>query len=1012
MVVMTIRKRLLFLAILIIMAGWSALFQLIPRVHASSGTPVTVTSNTSLSFHMEERYIIQVGGYWFDFYQRSNDSYLAYNSSSDGSTWSLGYTASDAALAQAGTADFTACTNGSLIVIAYLTGSYSTSSNPATVKSRNGTQSGGVITWNTQVTVLASIHGYSRMSMVNTTNYWDLTFTNYGVPYTIYVYNSTDTTSWTQSLSTTMSGTGGYQPSVCLSSWSFQNTNGVVLIVGQYSDNVYRYQTFTGGSWGTAGTFGSKSYSVYPEAGALEANSAVHCTYLPTRSIDGGGVMSYQNYTTSWSATVTVDSGTCLYPSLTASPDALYVYYEKSTTIYYQNYGYSNYTWNGATSWITGETSPAFVNAVAYPTNTNTGVDWRAGASSPYNVRFAYASAALSDTTPPTYSSISTNTTLRGALCGFGIIWTDETGLSGYIFGGNWSGAWVNDTWAAFSTNPQTINKTQTLSNGNDNDTYEWWANDTSNNWNNTGVLGLTVTPYSESDVFTSAPSMSSSSLSNYGLGFPVSSSATFSSSSSSNYAFSQAFLGSLSSSSLLGSNYAFSMGFTSQTSSSSSASSSYSMIGILSSSPQASSDLQTGYAFNVLCQSQPALNALLSSNYEFGVTCTSNPTLSSSLLPNYALSILLSSLSKETSDLSSNYEFTLAFPSQGCFISSSLSNYEFEAILISPVNLSSSSESNSAFNLVGLSSSAVSSMLQGNYAFSILFNSASGFSSLLQDNYGLQAILVSNPVLNSSSSSNVVYREIFSSVMWAVSLGVTGQELMITLSSNPVFSSTANIPLKLIIFTINGNGTLMVNWVYVSNGEAYVYNPGETYDLAAFPVMNKTVFTDYLFNNVSYPYNPFAFLPNASGIVIVNFAPIVIPPPIPVPPPGISVPISPSIGVYALAVHVTDLFNWNAGGLTVVIKDVNGQVVTQSTTSSDGLTEPVTLPAGTYTIDIYQNNVFQLEKSLSLTASTIVQMQVGIPVAISWAEIILIAILILTIFFIVIIVAVRRRTR
>jgi len=101
------------------------------------------------------------------------------------------------------------------------------------------------------------------------------------------------------------------------------------------------------------------------------------------------------------------------------------------------------------------------------------------------------------DTTPPTYNDVSYNATLAGQPCLFSCKWTDDTGLGGYIFSWNASGAWQNDTWSSFSANPDWANVTKTLPSqvglviG-----YRWYANDTSNNWNATTIFTLTTTGY------------------------------------------------------------------------------------------------------------------------------------------------------------------------------------------------------------------------------------------------------------------------------------------------------------------------------------------------------------------------------------------------------------------------------------------------------------------------------------------------------------------------------------
>ena len=100
----------------------------------------------------------------------------------------------------------------------------------------------------------------------------------------------------------------------------------------------------------------------------------------------------------------------------------------------------------------------------------------------------------VADSTPPSVYDIGTNTTYAGYPCLFHARWTDETALSGYIFGTNNTGTWNNETWTSWGGSPSEAwsNVTKTL-----NSTLglrvEWeiWANDTSDNWNSTGLQYL-----------------------------------------------------------------------------------------------------------------------------------------------------------------------------------------------------------------------------------------------------------------------------------------------------------------------------------------------------------------------------------------------------------------------------------------------------------------------------------------------------------------------------------------
>jgi hypothetical protein len=139
----------------------------------------------------------------------------------------------------------------------------------------------------------------------------------------------------------------------------------------------------------------------------------------------------------------------------------------------------------GALDWITGGTG-----ATTVPSTTYISYDIIGG---------TVQIDAPADTTPPTYSSISTNTTIAGASCSFNCLWQDDVNVSGYIFGTNNTGSWVNDTWttawaswatsrSAWADAIKTLNSTVGLVVG-----YEWWVNDTSNNWNSTSIQTLTT---------------------------------------------------------------------------------------------------------------------------------------------------------------------------------------------------------------------------------------------------------------------------------------------------------------------------------------------------------------------------------------------------------------------------------------------------------------------------------------------------------------------------------------
>lgn len=125
---------------------------------------------------------------------------------------------------------------------------------------------------------------------------------------------------------------------------------------------------------------------------------------------------------------------------------------------------------------------------------------------------FCNYTAAAGDTTKPTYSGISTNTTIRNMPCNFSVTLSDETALANYTFGTNNTGTWANESVVNISGTSYKANTTLTLNN-----TvgvvvqWEYWFADSSNNLNNTGIQSLTVTAYVQMNTFTSTSTFTSS---------------------------------------------------------------------------------------------------------------------------------------------------------------------------------------------------------------------------------------------------------------------------------------------------------------------------------------------------------------------------------------------------------------------------------------------------------------------------------------------------------------------
>lgn len=118
------------------------------------------------------------------------------------------------------------------------------------------------------------------------------------------------------------------------------------------------------------------------------------------------------------------------------------------------------------------------------------------GADRAVSIFATYTSGA--DVQAPTYSNVGTNTTVAGQSCKFYTQWSDNVGLSGFIFGTNITGTWQNTTWTDPWTGSPTSgwsNVVETLnSNVGVRIEYRFWCNDTSNNWKDTGIQYIVTT--------------------------------------------------------------------------------------------------------------------------------------------------------------------------------------------------------------------------------------------------------------------------------------------------------------------------------------------------------------------------------------------------------------------------------------------------------------------------------------------------------------------------------------
>lgn len=100
------------------------------------------------------------------------------------------------------------------------------------------------------------------------------------------------------------------------------------------------------------------------------------------------------------------------------------------------------------------------------------------------------------DSTPPVWFNPQKNetTVYQNTFVLFNTSWTDDSSLSGYIFSINQTGLWINTSFKPFGGSSNvSINITKIIANPGTNVQWRFYANDTSNNWNQTPIQNFTV---------------------------------------------------------------------------------------------------------------------------------------------------------------------------------------------------------------------------------------------------------------------------------------------------------------------------------------------------------------------------------------------------------------------------------------------------------------------------------------------------------------------------------------
>jgi hypothetical protein len=88
---------------------------------------------------------------------------------------------------------------------------------------------------------------------------------------------------------------------------------------------------------------------------------------------------------------------------------------------------------------------------------------------------------AMAQNQPPSLFTEQSNTTSNEVI--FSLEWSDDYGLSGYIFSSNISGEWKNDSWVPLEGTSGLFNVSKALNSTSSAVAWKIYANDSSNEW-------------------------------------------------------------------------------------------------------------------------------------------------------------------------------------------------------------------------------------------------------------------------------------------------------------------------------------------------------------------------------------------------------------------------------------------------------------------------------------------------------------------------------------------------
>lgn len=420
-------------------------------------SPIIINTGTAIPWYNHQRAICKDGAGNLHVVWRYNASQIYYaNSSNGGTTWTLNQSFRNGTYGNTRLYPHISC-DGNNITVAY------EDSTLDDLMVAISTNNGATWTWKNPVT--SGVYGTFGETLVERkgSNIYVI-FQNQSSTMDLEFINSTDGgTTWGSRITAATGSTSTLYPSIAVNgSGTASDKIYVVFKDSGDSDIYFVNSTDSGATWGTklnlhAGTFvrPSTTFSGVNLYVAYDTSSDIYFI----NSTDSG---------ITWRTGYTLKTaGTTIFPSVTLTDlGNPIVFWEDNGVNANKDIVYMKHNgtaWETQVNLTNNNFGNTYVNTpYTYYSDNKIHYIWRNGTASPYQIMYDYISLAVADTTPPTYSLNSTNSTLAGTVVEHSLKWTDNVNTSGYIFqfcNGTWSGSscggsgWANDSFVFFYGN-------------------------------------------------------------------------------------------------------------------------------------------------------------------------------------------------------------------------------------------------------------------------------------------------------------------------------------------------------------------------------------------------------------------------------------------------------------------------------------------------------------------------------------------------------------------------------